>query len=137
MKKQTKQTEQKPRREVRIYLGFEAWWATGEKLFGPDMNKWAIQCPECDAVCHLGEFSDGEMDTENLKDLLDELSEECPWCDHDLRAEGMEYPYHKNHSARLITRRNDEQDTDSDYPIFDFYRPAETSERTRATGKTD
>jgi hypothetical protein len=126
MKKQTKQTEQKPTREVWIYLGFEAREAMGRKLFGEDEDDWKIQCAACGAVFQLGYYREEYGD-----DALTELSGKCLQCGTEPKLSDLSIPY----SARLIFDSEfDGTGEDVDIPCFDFYRTAETGERARATG---
>jgi hypothetical protein len=106
---------------VRIYLE-DAFAATGVQLFGKDSSKWMFKCARCEAVLTAGEKR---------------ISAACSSCDQcgltlPSRIE-KDSPCTLPHTARVLFRV---KGRDNDKPIFDFYRPAETSERTRATGKT-
>jgi len=129
MKKQTKQTEQKPKREVWVYLGFEAWRAMGRKLFGDNEDDWKVQCAACGTVFRIGDYRE-----EYFYDALTELSGKCLSCGTRPNIDDLKIPY----SARLLfVDAACETRTDVDLPIFDFYRPTETGKRARATGRNN
>lgn len=135
-------------RQMQIYLGWEAFWATGEKLFGKKMSEWKFQCPQCGDIKVVGKKQGSrtkprvvmtadtclecriflQQITVNPDSYPSELVELYPQAFDQTKAlPSLKLP----HSARVLWKNGP---TEYDKPLFDFYRPAETGERTRATG---
>ena len=104
---------------VRIYLE-DAFVATGIQLFGKNTSKWMFKCARCGAVLTAGEK------------LISAASSSCGQCELTLpTCIEKDSPCALPHTARVLFRVNGH---DRDKPIFDFYRPADTGKRARATG---
>jgi predicted RNA-binding Zn-ribbon protein involved in translation (DUF1610 family) len=133
---------------MQIYLGWEAFWATGRKLFGEKLNDWKFQCPQCGHVTVIGKKPGTSLRqrvltatyycepcgltlfqiTVNPEEIPAQIIKECP---HVLNQNLALSCLKKPHSARVLRR---DETIEYDSPIIDFYRTAETGERARATG---
>ncbi len=111
-------TKKKPQRHVHIYLGWEAFWATGEKLFGKNMSEWKFQCPQCGGVLCASEFCNGGPADLGVDDAVLRQSGICSNCGNKPTFRDLGIP----HSARFLFVSEGE---DIDLPIFDFYRGGE------------
>jgi DNA-directed RNA polymerase subunit RPC12/RpoP len=117
VKKQTEQTKPK-RREVWIYLEFEAYWAAGEALFGSDKRDWRIQCPACGEVVCVGDYIEDDSGDLDCEDAVLGCIAKCSKCGNKPDDEKSILP----HYARLLLQDDKDKSDDVDLPIFDFYR---------------
>jgi predicted RNA-binding Zn-ribbon protein involved in translation (DUF1610 family) len=134
--KTDKKDRTEPKKEVWIYLEWEAFWATGRRLFGDKLNDWKFQCPRCGNVhvigkrpgsplkqrvrtatwlcekCHL-QFLPIHLARGDDSEIKERLS--------TLAIAGLKEP----HTARLLQKT---PHGESDRPLIDFYRGGKKEE---------
>lgn len=124
-------------RHVHIYVGWEAYFTEGERLFGKKMNDWQIECPACGHIKKIGK-KQGVSLVSRVK-WAATTCDECLLFHGDIMVNFESWPDSlpvKNHLKELQRRRiealskpysarileccgeNDDRDT----PAFDFYR---------------
>ena len=105
---------------MKTYFNSRTWRREAESLFGLDPSEWVFKCSICGSVHETKEVYAFFPSIRNAVEGAGTAMIFCPACKQTLTPE-------KPHHAILFIKGEH-------IPIFDFYRPADTGKRARATG---